>query len=366
MALFELGPGRFAPVTQTTFAAAKVQERKDLQRLLRSDISPLGSDLLVIAEEYCNWEESNRRIDLLCLDKEGRLVVVEIKRTEDGGHMELQALRYAAMVSNMTLEQAITAYASLLGGDDADARAKAGILEFLELASDEVAELSGDVRVILVSADFSTELTTSVIWLNNQGLDIVCIRLIPYLLGDRILVDLAQIIPLPEAADYEVKVRTLAQETKKARTARKELLRRFWSQLIERSKSKTALLANRSPTTDHWMTCGIGRAGFSLNVSVTSDRGRVECYVRFGSDTGDRAKAAFRELKEQKATIERDFGGPLDWQELPGRIGSRICYDFDGGWSTPEGEWPSLQEKMIDGMQRLERALREPIRRLSV
>ena len=366
MALFELAPGRIVPVTQTTFAAEKIQERKDLQRLLKSDIAPLGDDLLVIAEEYCNWEESNRRIDLLCLDKGGGLVVVEIKRTEDGGHMELQALRYAAMVSNMTLEQAIAAYASLLGGEDADARARAGALEFLEFESDEVTELSGDVRVILVSADFSTELTTSVIWLNKQGLDIVCIRLIPYRLGERILVDLAQIIPLPEAADYEVKVRTLAQENRKARTARKELLRRFWSQLIERSKPRSGLLANRSPTTDHWMSCGIGRAGYALHFTLTSDRARVECYVRFGNEGADRAKAAFRELKEQKLSIEREFGGPLDWQELPGRIGSRICYDIDGGWGTPEAEWPSLQEKLIEAMLRLERALREPIRRLTV
>jgi hypothetical protein len=44
-------------------------------------------------------------------------VVVEIKRTEDGGHMELQAIRYAALVSSMTLDQAIAAYARNTGGD---------------------------------------------------------------------------------------------------------------------------------------------------------------------------------------------------------------------------------------------------------
>jgi hypothetical protein len=32
-----------------------------------------------------------------------RQTLVELKRTADGGHMELQALRYAAMVSTMTL-----------------------------------------------------------------------------------------------------------------------------------------------------------------------------------------------------------------------------------------------------------------------
>ena len=87
MALFKVTNERLEAVRTTSFIEEKLLERKDLQRLLRVDISPIGADLMVIAEEFGDWEESNRRIDLLCLDKQARLVVVEIKRTEDGGHM---------------------------------------------------------------------------------------------------------------------------------------------------------------------------------------------------------------------------------------------------------------------------------------
>ena len=55
-------------------------------------------ETLVISEEFGEWEESRRRIDLLGLDKDANLVVIELKRTEDG---ELQSIRYAAMVSTM-------------------------------------------------------------------------------------------------------------------------------------------------------------------------------------------------------------------------------------------------------------------------
>lgn len=48
----------------------------------------------VIAEELRQWEEARRGIDLLALGLPGRLVVIELKRTEDGGHMDLQSLRY--------------------------------------------------------------------------------------------------------------------------------------------------------------------------------------------------------------------------------------------------------------------------------
>jgi hypothetical protein len=53
----------------------------------------------VSAWNKSDWEDSSRSIDLLCIDKQANLVVIELKRTEDGGHMELQAIRYAAMVS---------------------------------------------------------------------------------------------------------------------------------------------------------------------------------------------------------------------------------------------------------------------------
>jgi len=40
--------------------------------------------------------------------------VIELKRTNDGGHMDLQAIRYAAMVSTMTFKQSVETYAKFL------------------------------------------------------------------------------------------------------------------------------------------------------------------------------------------------------------------------------------------------------------
>ena len=97
-----------------TFEKVKLKERADLQRLLRDQIEIVVEDGMVLAEEFGTWEDSSRRIDLLLLDKEANLVVVELKRTDSGGHMELQAIRYAAMISTMTFAQAVQAHEEYL------------------------------------------------------------------------------------------------------------------------------------------------------------------------------------------------------------------------------------------------------------
>ncbi|MCC5841503.1 MAG: DUF4268 domain-containing protein [Opitutales bacterium] len=359
MSLYRVTTDKLEAVDRTTFAEAGVFERRDLQRMLRKDISPIGDDLMVIAEEFGDWEDSNRRIDLLCLDKGANLVVVEIKRTQDGGHMDLQALRYAAMVSSMTLEQAIDVFAQTKGGDAEEARGE--VLGFLQLDSVDEAELTGDVRIVLVSADFSAEITTAVLWLNQRELDIRCIRLLPYRLGGELLIDATQINPLPEAEAYAVKLRKQAQEKRKVLGLRQQTLMKFWEQFIERSKPKTSLLANRSTTKDHWLSAGIGKSHFTLNVLLTRQGGQVECYISGGEE---KSKAAFAALQAQKPEIEERFGDVLDWQELPGKQGCRICKTFPGGWTTPESDWPELQDRLLDNLIRLERALRERVQEL--
>jgi hypothetical protein len=208
--LFELTDDRaFEDVPTTTFAAAGIWERADLQRAIRDRIEVLGDDLLVVAEEFGDFDVK-RRIDLLCVDRAGQLVVVELKRTEDGGHMELQALRYAAMVSAMTFDQlaaTLGRHLQAVSSPEAD-RARAVLAEWLEDVGGEEAVLERRVRIVLVSAGFDTQITTAVLWLNDvYHLDITCIRLTPYRLGDRLVVDLQQLIPLPEAAEYTVGVR---------------------------------------------------------------------------------------------------------------------------------------------------------------
>lgn len=211
MPIHRLTPDAFLPLEPTTYAAVHILERQHLQRLLKADISVIVDDVLIIAEEFANWDESDRRIDLLGVDRDANLVVVEIKRDEKGGHMELQAIRYAAMVSSMTFAKAVDAYQVTLGrsGESAES-AQVKLLEFFGWDEPREDAFAGDVRIVLVSADFSKEVTTAVLWLNERDLDVRCVRVKPYRMGDEILIDVQQVVPLPEASEYQIRVREKA------------------------------------------------------------------------------------------------------------------------------------------------------------
>jgi hypothetical protein len=148
-------------------------DNRDLQRLLRENVAVIAPETLVIAEEFGEGEDSRRRIDLLGLDKDANLVVIELKRTEDGGHMELQSIRYASMVSTMTFDRAAEVfgrYLLALGREERDPRAD--MLDFLGWDEPDEDLFGQDVRIILASAEFSKEITSSVLWLIDHSIDI--------------------------------------------------------------------------------------------------------------------------------------------------------------------------------------------------
>jgi len=223
MALFKINSGekKLTPMPPSTFAAVSMRERQDLQALLRDNSSAIDPDIFIIAEEFSNWHESLRRVDLLALDKGERtenlvtanLVVIELKRVEEGGHMELQAIRYAAMLSNMDFEVVVEEYKKFLGQRGKQTEpARSQLLQFLGVSSVEQVKISNKPRILLISPSFSKEITTTVLWLNEQDLDIRCLEVNPYKLGNDLYLDLEQVIPLPSADEYIVQRREKVQK----------------------------------------------------------------------------------------------------------------------------------------------------------
>jgi len=225
MAIYSFENKSLHKVETTTFNSEGILERQHLQAAIKQNIEIIAPNCIVISEEFSEWSGSQRRIDLLAIDKEGNLVVIELKRTETGEHMELQALRYAAMVSTLTFNRATEIYQKHLISISSEDNAENNLIEFLGWEEPQEDDFGLDVRIILVSANFSKELTTSVMWLNERNLDIRCVRLIPYKHQEQILVDVQQIIPLPEVESYQVKIKQQSEERREARKSSKDYTR---------------------------------------------------------------------------------------------------------------------------------------------
>jgi Domain of unknown function (DUF4268) len=306
-----------------------------------------------------------RHIDLLCIDKEANLVIVELKRTEDGGHMELQAVRYAAMISSLTFSQLIDAHKQYLDKlSQSSAEAEQNILSFLQWDEPDDERFASDVRIVLAAADFSKELTTSVLWLNDQGLDIRCVRLKPYRDADgAVFLDVQQLIPLPEASSYQTQIKAKEHAGKAERAQRHDLRFRFWSELLKYARTKSDLHAGRSPSIHNWIGGSIGRHGFQLNYLVRERESQVELYIDQGANSGELNLKLLEELKQHRHDIEAAFGEELEWQDLPDSRACRIRKVFPGGDRSPETEWPKIHELLVDNMIRM--ALRPYVHKLS-
>src|SRR5581483_1422209 len=93
---------RFSRLEQPSFTDVSIKERNDLQEFIVNSpaefFAEVGQELFVIGKEIQPSEVIQDRIDLLCLDKNGCAVVVELKRGNDKLQL-LQAISYAGMVA---------------------------------------------------------------------------------------------------------------------------------------------------------------------------------------------------------------------------------------------------------------------------
>jgi hypothetical protein len=333
MPIYEFTHDAIVPVEHVNLASQGIWERRDLQRVLRANLAAVISDTYVLAEEYSEWEDSKRSIDLLGLDKGANLVVIELKRTQDGGHMELQSIRYAAMVSKMTFAQAVDAHSNFLAkfGGNPD-EAESAILKFLDWDEPREKEFAQDIRIVLVSADFSKEITTSVLWLNERELDIRCVRLRPYRLGEKTLLDIQQVLPLPEAAAYEVQLRRKAAEERQERGS-------DWTKYDLRVEDSTLVNLSKRHLFLHVL-----RALIEKGVSVNDLMEHLPARKFLGLPN----KLTAAEFRREAVQSKKASGGPFDLSRFFIQDGE-LFFSDDRTWAL-SNQWSRHQLPALDAL----------------
>ena len=135
---------------------------------------------------------------------------------------------------------------------------------------------------------------------------------------------------------------------KKEMAERYDIRQHFWAKLLDYSILMTKLHANISPSQYSWIGTGAGIRGLAYNYVVTQHESSVELYIDRGKDSDQENLSIFKQLESSKAEIEKQFGGPLEWQELEGRRACRIRFTVkDGGYRDSEEQWPKIHIKRL-------------------
>ena len=368
MYLIDKQKNRIEKIKQVTFSELGFKERGHLQEWLEANPEALGEDFLIIQKEFSGFNDTNERLDLLALDKKGNAVIIENKLDDTGRDVTWQALKYASYCSTLTKEQIRNIFQQYLDKRGQGEEATNKLSEFFNNAEYEelTINISQSQRIILVAGSFRKEVTSTVLWLLNFKIKMQCFKVLPFALGEQLFLTVEQIIPTKDAEDYTISMVDKAQEdlsTQEELKERHHLRLEFWSKLLPKIKGKATIFQNSSPSKDHWLSSGgTGISGLSYNFLVTKSYVGVELAIT-KSDT-QANKQVFDELKKFEPEITNDFGDTLSWERLDNKKMCRVAFSLQGVNLNHKDEWDKMMEFLIDNMVKLEKSMREPLKKV--
>lgn len=364
MYLIDTNTNRIKNLTKKTFTELGFKERQHLQEWIANKPEALGEELLIIQKEFDGFNDTNERLDLLALDKDGNIVVIENKLDDTGRDVTWQVLKYASYCSTLSKEQIKNIYQSFLDKSGLGENATEKLATFYNQEYDEIQINKGNTqRMVMVAANFRKEVTSTVLWLMNYKLRIQCFRATPFALDEQLFLTLEQIIPTKDTEDFII---SMAGKTQDEITTQENLKTRhhvrfdFWTKILPKLKGKTPIFQNSSPTKDHWLSAGgTGISGARYSMIITKSYAGVQ--LEFGRANKDENKKLFDELLSQRSEIENKFGQPLNWERLDDNISSRISFNLDGVNVFNNEDWDKMFDFLTTNIIKLEAVFRQPL-----
>lgn len=234
------------------------------------------------------------------------------------------------------------------------------ICEFFEEDSiDEVEINSGNnQRIILVAANFRKEVTSTVLWLIANGINIKCIKVSLYSHDIDIFIGFNKIIPTPDTEQYVIKMsskRTEEIATKIAKDKGMEIRSSFWEQLIEYfSKHNGKRFKDLSPPKHHWLNAGSGISGCVFTLEYLMSKSEAYVGITLRSRDKEKNKRIFDELAKHEVEIHNKFGAELNWRRNNDAIQSKIQFKSHNFGDRGEEDWPEVNKWLFENMKKIE------------
>lgn len=360
--VYEKKRNKLVPVEEASFQKHKIMERRHLEEWVMNHPQLVGEQLLVLTNEYSGFDKTKERLDILCLDRAGKIVIVELKREGSGKTVEFQALRYAAYCSNLTLADVVALRRNFLSSSDVDRSedsVREEILSFIE--NDEFEEIDDKPRIIIIAKEFRSEVTATIMWLRRFGLDISCVRLTPYEINSDLIGLVSTIlIPLPEAKEYMIQIER--KEGGTARVTRSQQEYKEFFTAVSQALASNLGLSLPKPDGRSWykIPTALPYAHFEWGFH---GRPRSSFGVELHFEKGDRSQNSqyLQEMAKFKDAVERETGEKLVLQPEWGKTWSRMYIERQEGKMTEE-----LKQWAVDRMERFYKVLAPKLESLNL
>jgi hypothetical protein len=317
---------------------------------------------MILTNEYDRFDKTKERLDLLGLDKEGNVVIIELKRDDSGKNVDLQALKYAAYCSTLTLDRIVSIhknYRNKCNDDISEGDSRKRILDFI--TSIDFEEINDNPRIILVAKEFRQEVTASVMWLRKYGLDIKCIKLTPYqLFQDKIVIEVNTIIPIPEAEDYIIQTELKEGREGKMTVAKQEYLT-FFNDLANKLSSKISRPLKEAVPRGYYQI-PTGKSGLHFEwVFHGRPRNSFGVELHAESSNGNSNREIIEKLASLKESVEKRTNEKLITQVNWGQKWARLYMEYPSGEITED-----LKVWAVDKMEILIKILQPEIDKIKV
>ena len=365
MYLIDKSNNRINKIEQTTFKKEGFTERKHLQEWVANNPDCLQEPLLVIQKEYNGFPDTNERLDLLALDKDGNLVIIENKLDSSGKDVMWQVIKYTSYCSTLTPSEIEEMYQQYLDGQGRNEIAKDAIDEFLDFNREIVLNADNSQRIIMIAGEYRKEVTSSVLWLLNYGIRIQCFKATPFRLGEQLFMNLDLIIPIKESADYVISMAKKSREKKVIQEENKERSmerKNFWSMYLAEVNKVSDVYKNVSAGNSAWIGAGCGHSSLSMNSVVTGKYVKIEVYINSGEKEYN--KQLFDFLFSKKQIIEEQFDGVLEWERMDDKVTCRIKCQKDNVSVFNTENHKSMIDFLCKSVPKFQKAFEIPIKEL--
>ncbi len=164
--------GKFSEYISKPFQA--LHQERILEEWLESNPDGIVEDgkLLIIGRQIST--NLGSIIDLLALDREGDVVVIELKRDRTPRETLAQALEYASFVEGLNAEQLELILGQYL--NDESIRLAEYHRQYFALETDEAISFNKDQRIVIVGQRVTDEIRQTSLFLRNKGVRVTCLE----------------------------------------------------------------------------------------------------------------------------------------------------------------------------------------------